>query len=529
MKNILTLFRAEAYSSLNPRRLLERRSKKKGSAGALVFGVFILALMLFSSGVYAFLIGKSVSDAGTPEALLLLFFAADALLTLITSAATGSARMFRATNMDSLMSMPFTGFQIYVGKLLAFLAENYLYSAIIMLPAFVAYAYFAAPPLIFAIAAIALFLTVPMLPVGLGLLISAAVSRISFGGKSKMLRNIIGVALFIAAYLWFVSRSDGIMLYLIMNASDLTAAAGKYFPPLKWCMEGALLNWGSLLLFAAVSVAFILLVAFIASLRFNRSVGRANAAPKAKGGAVKAEAARSVFSALFRKEAACYFSSFAYFMNTAFGPILLCIAAVYFSLFRSGPEIALAGMTGMVAPIAMLVMAFACIMCCTTASSISIEGTRLAQLKAMPLRPRDVFGAKIALNMLVCGVPVFIASVCVTASGLVSLGEGALVLAGGLFCAAFISVSGLLINLSHPKLEWTNENSVVKQSAAVGLTTGLGFAFSAVCGVVFYLLFFKLQAGGTLTLAALAALALVAAVCVSLLLKAKGEKLYNAL
>ena len=527
MRNILTLFRAEAYSSLNPRRMVESRSKNKGGAVNLILGVFVVLLIVGSASFYAFTIGKTLSDAGTPETLLFIFFASDALLTLITAASTGSARMFRATNMDVLMSMPLTGFQIYAGKLMAFLAENYVYSAIILIPAFAAYAYYAAPSLVFILAAAALFLTVPMIPVGLGLLISALFSLFSFGGRSKTVRNFIGIALFVGFYLLLMSKSGDIMAYLIASGGVIDAA-GRYFPPLKWAMEGALLKWGPLLLFAAFAVALILLVAWLASLRFGRRVGALNAAPKAKAGAVKTAAARSAFSALFRKEAAGYFSSFAYFMNTAFGPIMLVVGAIYMAATRSGAATNDA-MREALAPIMMLVAVLATSTCSTAASSISIEGSRLGQLKAMPVRPRDVFAAKIALNVLVCGVPALLAGVCLIAAGVVKPSDGLIIIAGVLCFAVFTAVAGLLINLRHPKLEWTNENAVVKQSVSVGLTLGLGFVFSAVSGAVFYLLTFKAEVGGTVTLAALAGLAFVAALCASLLLKAKGEKLYNSL
>ena len=93
----------------------------------------------------------------------------------------------------------------------------------------------------------------------------------------------------------------------------------------------------------------------------------------------------------------------------------------------------------------------------------------------------------------------------------------------------FISAAGLLINLRHPKLEWTNENAVVKQSASVGLTIGLGFIFSALFGVLFYLIIFKFELGANAFMLASAGISALAACAAMLLLKAKGEKLYNAL
>ena len=108
MRNVWTLFRAEASESLNPRRLVERRSKNKGSSANLIIGALIVLLMLGASAFYAFTIAKAAQamNAGYVS-VLLVFICADALLTLITAASTGSARMFRATNLEVLMSMPF--------------------------------------------------------------------------------------------------------------------------------------------------------------------------------------------------------------------------------------------------------------------------------------------------------------------------------------------------------------------------------------------------------------------------------------
>ncbi len=527
MRNVWTLFRAEASESLNPRRLVERRSKNKGSSANLIIGALIVLLMLGASAFYAFTIAKAAQglNAGYVS-VLLVFICADALLTLITAASTGSARMFRATNLEVLMSMPFTGFQIYAGKLCAFLAENYLYSAIVLVPAFAVYAYFAAPPLLFIVAALVMFIFVPMIPVGIGLLISAAFSRFSFGGRSKMIRNVIGVALFVGVYLWFISESDGIMTRLLLDPDGAVRAAGRFFTPLRWCLDGAALKWGPLLLFAAVSAAFIALVAFAASLRFNRSVSSVNASASVKGGAAQSARARSAFAALFRKEAAGYFSSFAYFMNTAFAPLMLIIGAVYAAVKLQG-----AALYGPLeaAPVVMMAAFFCISMSSTTASSISIEGRRLPQLKAMPLRPRDVFAAKIALNLLVCGAPVLAASAVVAAVGVISPLDWAVVFIAAACYTLFISAAGLLINLRHPKLEWTNENAVVKQSASVGLTIGLGFIFSALFGVLFYLIIFKFELGANAFMLASAGISALAACAAMLLLKAKGGKLYNAL
>ena len=219
-------------------------------------------------------------------------------------------------------------------------------------------------------------------------------------------------------------------------------------------------------------------------------------------------------------------------MNTAFGPIMLIVGAIYAAFSLSGRAHSAAASVdaaSIIAPLALMVVFFLVSMSCTSASSISIEGRRLPQLKAMPVRPEDIFKAKIALNLLICGLPLLAAAVIIVAVGVVEPLEGAIITAASLCYTLFISVAGLLINLRHPKLEWTNENAVVKQSAAVGLTMGLGTVFCAISGGMLYLLIFKLTLGTRAFLLAVAGLAALAAVTAMLILKRKGAKLYNAL
>ncbi|MCL2343806.1 MAG: hypothetical protein FWC62_07910, partial [Firmicutes bacterium] len=126
-------------------------------------------------------------------------------------------------------------------------------------------------------------------------------------------------------------------------------------------------------------------------------------------------------------------------------------------------------------------------MSCTSCSSISMEGEGIWIIKALPVAAWQVFKAKILLNLTLTG----------TAS----------ILCGALLCAAlkpepltavtyfllplalcgFAAVFGVFINLKFPKLSWTNEAQVVKQSTAsmTGMFVPLGIGLALLIGSAF--------------------------------------------
>lgn len=528
MRKILRLMRAEAANTLDPRRIAARR-KKNGSDAGRVLGIFVWLLLAAAVFGYAFMIANSGAKAGLPELVILLFFALNTVLTLITSCFSGSARMLKASNLDVLISMPFTGFQIYCGKLGAFIIENYIYSALFMIPAFVAYAWYAAPSPLFIIAAAVIFLTSSLIPIGIGLLISTLFSFATFKVRSKTAKNMISVIIFVVIYMLFISKSGNIMNYVFANGSSVIDTVGRYYPPAEWCLRGALLDWGMLLVFAAVSIAFILAVAYVVSLRFKKSVGAMNASASALRGTAVSSKTSSAFSALLRKETVMYFSTSSYFLNTAFGLIILLFFSGYAVFGFSAERTELIKTVPFASVIVLLITMFVVSTCTITASSVSLEGRRLAAIKSMPVRTRDLFGAKITLNVIICVVPCFVSTVMLAAAGLISPLAALLIFIGAALFSVYISVMGLFVNLNHPKLEWTTEVSVVKQSAAVGIMIGIGLLSTLACGVLFFLLTFKAGLGTAAVLAALDAACAIMAVCSALLLSRKGDRLYNAL
>lgn len=117
----------------------------------------------------------------------------------------------------------------------------------------------------------------------------------------------------------------------------------------------------------------------------------------------------------------------------------------------------------------------------TTAVSISMEGKNWWLIKSLPISFRMVLDAKILMNLLLA-VPFYLVAEILAVMALQpSASELFWLLLVPLVVLLFSSVFGMTVNLCFPVLDWENEISVVKQSAA-SLLGGLGgFVLAIVC------------------------------------------------
>ena len=105
----------------------------------------------------------------------------------------------------------------------------------------------------------------------------------------------------------------------------------------------------------------------------------------------------TIFSTLLKKEAKTFVSSPVYLMNGIIGPILLIVVAI---VIGSGMK----GVSGLslniYAVITMSLLTLSIGMVPTTAVSISMEGSKLFNLKSLPIKYSTIILSKISFNLL---------------------------------------------------------------------------------------------------------------------------------
>lgn len=105
-------------------------------------------------------------------------------------------------------------------------------------------------------------------------------------------------------------------------------------------------------------------------------------------------------------------------------------------------------------------------MTCTTSVSLSLEGKNLWILKSLPITKEEIYKGKMLFNLLL-QIPTALISSALLAVRFRVTGMTLITLFVYPVAAAFAgTVWGLFINLKLPVYNWTNETTVVKQSAA---------------------------------------------------------------
>lgn len=155
--------------------------------------------------------------------------------------------------------------------------------------------------------------------------------------------------------------------------------------------------------------------------------------------------------------------------------LVMAVALLFVSAEQLGQLVEIPELSNYLNRLAPLFVSFFVAISCTTSSSISLEGNNIWILKSAPVPTLTILLSKIAVNLTITVPIVVVSSVLL----MISLGTGwmesLLLLVIPVLYACLTAMIGVIVNLKLPKLEWTNEVTVVKQSASVLVTILLGF------------------------------------------------------
>ena len=381
------------------------------------------------------------------------------------------SQIFDARDNELLLSMPVPPRLIVASRLLSFLLLNYLYTAIVMVPAAAVYAVQLSPGPLFYVSYVLGFLLLPMLSTAvtciIGWLITLLISRLRHKNLVTGLAMIVFFFVFMALYI-NLQRYD---LALIQNGQEIAAVIQRVLPPFYSfgrAAEGSVLH---LVLTAVWCLVPLTLVYLLLARSFQKLATTNRGAAKVKYVAREMHVA-SPRAALLRKELGRIFGFPLYLFNCGIGGPLAVILGVV--VLVQGPGIlntlsAAYGLTdmGFLVPFVLIVLCFCAICTCTSAPSISLEGPYLWIVRANPVRESDLFFAKVMANVLIGGVPLAVASVLFVIALPMSAANAALVIILPLLAQTFMAFLGLCLNLLMPRLDWVSQAAVVKQSGSV--------------------------------------------------------------
>ena len=173
------------------------------------------------------------------------------------------------------------------------------------------------------------------------------------------------------------------------------------------------------------------------------------------------------FGAMLKKEIGRLFSTPSYLFNAGVGVVLLLAAGVWMTVMKDQMAL-LMEVAGheLADPVLLGGMAFLLATVYPTAVSISLEGRTIWLLKEAPLKPSILFGAKICLNLVLAWPATLIFTILAACSLGISAMRAICMALVSLAMTGFLAAAELMVNLHFPKLDWDNDTVVIKQSAS---------------------------------------------------------------
>ncbi|MCI8539691.1 MAG: hypothetical protein HFF18_13725 [Oscillospiraceae bacterium] len=515
MNAFLTLSKVQLQALLASLRV--GGSRKKASSGWAALAL-ICVLCLYVSGACCFGLAGQLAQAGQLDLLFLLIPAMAALAGLMFTLFAVQGLIFEGRDADFLLSMPVPARSVLLSKLTALYVENLVFCLFFLLPAGGAWLWYSGDGPAFVLRLLVGTAFLALLPTVLSLACGWLLSWFASRFSHKVLFSLLLYALMIAGVFFLAVQIN-------LSISGLTAEAlgmelEQVFTgwglPFQLFQQGVCGNWGTLALFCLSALVPALIAAGLLAGSYQRVLTGLHTHSSRASYQVGHLNAASRRTALLKKEAARYFGTPIYLLNTGIGLIPLVVGggAAAFMGGRLLEPLAEAGMSEMpLTPLLALVITCLLSTVSITGSSISLEGRNLWILKEAPVSARDLLAAKAGFQLLLT-VPCLLIAVLGFAWGFrLGLAHGGILLLLGLAYAAFTALLGLAVNLTFPKLDAINDMVVVKQSAAALVSVAGGMAAIVVLAGLYWL---ASSLAGTLAGMAACVLALLAG-CAALL------------
>ena len=474
--------------------------EKKVGANALpiVGGIFAVVGALIMM-VYIYGVSTGVALAGFTRLLPLAGILFGALPGVILTFVKANGVLFAYKDYDFIMSLPIKKSTIIYSRIAALYAAEGIWSFAIMFPVFLAYFTFEAVTIPRLIGALFALILGPNLAVSAAILLAFAVAALAAKLHFKSLGMVIGGIfglLFMVAYLFFIFT-------LSFNADKLSAGAagnfqatvfsvassvGLVYLPSLWIADffrsGSLVSF---LLFVLVSVGAPAAIVAIIS-HFNDRINALVSEDKVqKKFTTKQISTKSVtpFVALIRKEIQTIIGYPAVFVNMLFGCLLMVILAFISLFFNTSSIVANFVPVSEVPrylPLARTIFGmattwFGTSMFCaanSAAISYSLEGRSNWLMATMPVSSRQIFGAKIAVNMLYVAFFSILTQIFFLIPGHITI-ETALRNVILPLCIVFLVANvGLAIDIRRPNYDWTSVIDITKRSLSVTVSSLVG-------------------------------------------------------
>ncbi|WP_346936488.1 ABC transporter permease [Clostridium sp.] len=546
MSNLKILLKNSIMNNWGINKFLKEESKSERIKNISIFLAILLGI--FSVGMlivmYSLAIADQLGQYGYLNLILISAMILSTMFSFFTSVYKAQGVLFSSRDFETLMSLPIKPSIILASKMIELLLLNYLFVALVTIPPSIVYFMKADTSIVFFIYLLIGIVFIPLLPIVMAAIIAFVISYISSRMKHKALILNIGTLIAVVIVVIGSFKIDKIINMVIANSASIIEGIKTIYPPSYYFTDAlvnlSLLSMVKLILWSIIPFILFLMVFGRSFKSINLRLGETFKKSNYKLTTLKTNTLRG---ALIKKEFKRYFSSSVYVTNTIIGVVLVTVAAVA-CLIMGGDfmldQMAQSSDTDIqaIAPLLkqvmqftpLIILSFGVGLTCTTGSAISIEGKNLWILKSSPLEIKDIFISKIAVNIILLVPAIIFDTIMLAIAFDLTLINFMWTILIPTLLAILVSVGGLLINLYFPKLDWTSEVQVVKQSLSSMISILMGGVLVAM--TIFVTIGINKVFAITnvnLYLGVIALLLFLLILLVYALLKTKGEKLFNRL
>ena len=459
------------------------KSRSKFASAAFIV-LYALLMVCVLGGMFAFCayqLANPLRAAGFDWLYFALFGIIGLMFGVFGSVFNTYAALYKANDNDLLLSLPVPVGSILLSRLLSVYLMGLMFSAVVFVPAAIVYLCidFSVGTLlgcILGMLSISVFVFV--LSCALGWVVAKIASKL----KRKSFLTVIISLVFIGGYYYVVNNITTLLMQFTQYAGAIGAGVKNFAYPVYLFGRMSAGNLVSAPLPVFGTAALALLTFYVMSKSFLKLATASSDTVTAKYNRNARQKASGVFSALLKRE----------FIIMPIAGILLLIRgaalrSMLFELFDSS--------TGTIAILAAAVVCLVSTMNDMTAPSVSLEGKTLWILRSMPVTTQQILRAKLAMQLLLSGISVLFAAICICIAFAVPIGSTIAVILACLSLVVLLAEFGLFLDLKKPNLNWTTEITPIKQSSSVMFALFGGWLYVLLFGAGWFLGAHALGAG----------------------------------
>lgn len=475
----------------------ESKTKKKKSIFSKITGVgqFFLLLLIFTPFTFnLYSIAENLYNTFKPinkQGLVLSFAISSSIVIVLIFGVLYSLNVYYFSNdLETLLPLPFKSSEIVFSKFLTVLIYEYLTVLIAFSPSIVLYAIKEGITVTYVLYSIIIFLFIPIIPLSIsGVICMVMMSFTPFTKNKERFRLISSIIMFgfIMCVNFYIQKFQGVYsndVELHKGNISIITVINKYIVTNTFATKALIFNKDvigmlNIILFISFSVLVLIIFLIIAqNLYFKGALGSTEITSKRRtlthSEISKGTKSKTKLYSYFLKEIRLLMRSPVYFLNCVLMNFIFPLFILIPLIMQEGSvkflrevRIELNGTeTNLALPLAIGLGAaiIICSMGPVSASSISREGKSIFINKFIPIDYKTQLLSKILCGVIInfIGVIILFVIMCVMFLPKVKLAIPMLILMflGTILC----NLIGILIDIIHPKLNWSEEHKPVKQN-----------------------------------------------------------------